>query len=101
MFCTDWDTPDGTAIRDFMHVTDLARGHIAALWTASDGKLQENFRTFNLGTGRGHAVMEVVTAMESVLGKPIARKAVGRGVGDVSSCVAMVGQELAWKPRNL
>ncbi|KAJ5469586.1 UDP-glucose 4-epimerase 5 [Penicillium diatomitis] len=74
MFGTDWETTDGTAVRDFIHVTDLARGHIAALSTASEGKLVENFRTFNLGTGSGNSVMEVLSTMESVISRPIPRK---------------------------
>ncbi|PWY70325.1 UDP-glucose 4-epimerase [Aspergillus sclerotioniger CBS 115572] len=100
MFGTDWDTEDGTAVRDFIHVTDLARGHIAALNTANGGKLVENFRTFNLGTGRGHSVMEVVNTMEAVSSKPIPRKAAGRRAGDVGSCVAVASRssdELEWK----
>lgn len=100
MFGTDWDTPDGTAVRDFIHVTDLARGHIAALATATKGELKENFRTFNLGTGNGNSVTDVVEAMETVSQKPIPRKAVGRREGDVGSCVAMAGrgqEELKWK----
>ncbi|KAI9927821.1 hypothetical protein ASPWEDRAFT_556501 [Aspergillus wentii DTO 134E9] len=100
MFGTDWDTEDGTAVRDFIHVTDLAQGHIAALSAANDGKLTENFRTFNLGTGRGHSVMEVVNAMESVSSKSIPRKAADRRAGDVGSCVAVATRsqdELQWK----
>lgn len=100
MFGTDWDTPDGTAVRDFIHVSDLARGHIAALAAATKGELLENFRTFNLGTGNGNSVTDVVEAMESVSEKPIPRKAVGRRAGDVGSCVAMAGRsegELRWK----
>ncbi|KAF9892843.1 hypothetical protein FE257_000432 [Aspergillus nanangensis] len=100
MFGTDWETEDGTAVRDFIHVTDLARGHIAALSTANDGKLVENFRTFNLGTGTGHSVREVVETMESVSSKHIPRKAAGRRAGDVGSCVAVATRsqdELQWK----
>lgn len=100
MFGTDWDTEDGTAVRDFIHVTDLARGHIAALSTANEGRLVENFRTFNLGTGRGHSVQEVVDAMESVSSKHIPRKAAPRRAGDVGSCVAVATrsqEELQWK----
>jgi UDP-glucose 4-epimerase len=103
MFGTDWDTTDGTAIRDFIHVTDLARGHIAALSTANEGKLAENFRTFNLGTGSGNSVLDVVTTMESVISKPIPRKAADRREGDVGSCVAVVDrsqQELQWKTQK-
>ncbi len=100
MFGTDWDTPDGTAVRDFIHVSDLARGHIAALATATKGELRENFRTFNLGTGDGNSVSDVVEAMETVSQRPIPTKAVGRREGDVGSCVAMAGRgqaELKWK----
>ncbi|KAJ5710856.1 UDP-glucose 4-epimerase [Penicillium malachiteum] len=100
MFGTDWETEDGTAVRDFIHVTDLARGHIAALSTANEGQLSENFRTFNLGTGWGHSVQEVVTTMETVASKPIPTKVAGRRPGDVGSCVAVVDRsqnELQWK----
>lgn len=99
IFGTDWDTEDGTAIRDFIHVTDLARGHVAALTTANDGKLVANFRSFNLGTGRGHSVLEVVNTMESVSSSHIPRKAAGRRPGDVGSCVAVATraeEELEW-----
>lgn len=100
IFGTDWDTEDGTAIRDFIHVTDLARGHIAALGAANEGKLRENFRTFNLGTGRGHSVLEVVNSMEAVSSKTIAKTAAGRRPGDVGYCVAVPSrshEELKWK----
>ncbi|KAH1590350.1 hypothetical protein KXW91_004350, partial [Aspergillus fumigatus] len=100
MFGTDWNTEDGTAVRDFIHVTDLARGHIAALSAANEGKLAENFRTFNLGTGRGHSVKEVVETMEEVSSKHIPRRAADRRAGDVGSCVAVATrsqQELNWK----
>lgn len=100
MFGTDWETADGTAVRDFIHVTDLARGHIAALSTATEGKLSENFRTFNLGTGSGSSVLEVVNTMETVIDRPIPRKAADRRAGDVGSCVAVADRsrdELNWK----
>jgi UDP-glucose 4-epimerase len=100
MFGTDWETEDGTAVRDFIHVSDLARGHIAALSSANEGKLCENFRTFNLGTGRGNSVMDVVSTMESVIEKPIPRRAAPRREGDVGACVAVVDrstEELRWK----
>lgn len=100
VFGTDWETEDGTAVRDFIHVTDLARGHIAALNAANDGKLRDNFRTFNLGAGYGHSVMEVVSAMEEVSSKHILVRATGRRPGDVGSCVAVATrshEELHWK----
>ncbi|KAJ5965941.1 UDP-glucose 4-epimerase 5 [Penicillium waksmanii] len=100
MFGSDWDTVDGTAVRDFIHVTDLARGHIAALSTANEGRLIENFRTFNLGTGCGNSVLDVVTTMEAVSSKPIARKEADRRPGDVGYCVAVADrsrEELKWQ----
>lgn len=111
MFGSDWSTPDGTAVRDFIHVTDLARGHIAALNAATSsstskhtgGGLKSNFRTFNLGTGQGNSVADVVGTMEAVSGKPIPVKAVGRRAGDVGSCVAMAGrseEELGWRTQK-
>jgi UDP-glucose 4-epimerase len=100
MFGTDWDTKDGTAVRDFIHVTDLAIGHIAALNAANEGRLHENFRTFNLGTGRGHSVLEVVQMMQEVSGRSIARRGAARRAGDVGYCVAVPERslhELQWK----
>lgn len=100
MFGTDWNTEDGTAIRDFIHVTDLARGHIAALSTANEGKLREKFRTFNLGTGSGHSVLDVVNTMQTVSSRSIPKRAAERRAGDVGSCVAVVDRslrELQWK----
>jgi len=101
VYGTDWNTPDGTAVRDFIHVTDVAKGHTAALSVAQTGRMQGgNFRTFNLGTGCGHSVMEVVAAMESVTQRPIPRRMAGRRAGDVGSSVASADRaanELGWK----
>ncbi|KAJ6157374.1 hypothetical protein N7470_004966 [Penicillium chermesinum] len=100
MFGSDWETKDGTAVRDFIHVTDLARGHIAALSTANAGKLAENFRTFNLGTGYGNSVMDVVNTMEAVSSQKIPKRVADRRKGDVGYCVAVADrsqQELQWK----
>lgn len=57
IFGTDWDTPDGTAVRDFIHVVDLARGHIAALAASAEGRIKAPFRAYNLGK---HALGQVV-----------------------------------------
>lgn len=99
----DWNTPDGTAIRDFIHVTDLARGHIAAMSAIQSGRIQEPYRTFNLGTGTGYSVLEVVTAMESASGCRIPQKIVNRRAGDVQSSVAAAARakvELGWETQN-
>ncbi|KAK0387066.1 hypothetical protein NLU13_5379 [Sarocladium strictum] len=98
VYGTDWDTPDGTAVRDFIHVSDLARGHLAALSTRMTG-----FQTFNVGTGSGHSVAEVVDAMQKASGKTIASVRTGRRDGDVGMCVADPSKamtELGWKPKK-
>ncbi|CAK41388.1 uncharacterized protein An12g10410 [Aspergillus niger] len=100
VYGTDWETPDGTAIRDFIHVSDVARGHTAALAAALAGQVKTNFRTFNLGTGRGHSVAEVVSAMEGVSHQSIPRRLAERRPGDVQECVAVPERaacELGWE----
>jgi UDP-glucose 4-epimerase len=100
IYGSDWDTPDGTPIRDFIHVTDVARGHTAALAAAREGRVRDGFRTFNLGTGRGHSVLELVQTLENVSGRMIPRRVVGRRAGDVGSCVASAERaavELGWR----
>ena len=99
VFGTDYDSKDGTAIRDFIHVTDLARGHIAALAKSSAGKIPESFRTYNLGTGSGHTVMDVVHAMEGASGNSVALRPAGRREGDIAASVAQARRahgELGW-----
>ncbi|KAI1027127.1 hypothetical protein LB504_007987 [Fusarium proliferatum] len=99
VFGTDWDTRDGTAIRDFIHVSDLARGHLAAL-AVEDG---QGFQTFNIGTGTGQTVYEVVDAMKTASGRDIPVLKVGRRQGDVGACVADPGRAMArlgWKPQK-
>ncbi|XRM43840.1 hypothetical protein ABZX51_006993 [Aspergillus tubingensis] len=100
VYGTDWATPDGTAIRDFIHVSDVARGHTAALAAALERKVKTNFRTFNLGTGRGHSVAEVVAAMEGVSHQDIPKRLADRRPGDVQECVAVPKRaacELGWE----
>ncbi|GMK54931.1 hypothetical protein CspeluHIS016_0115170 [Cutaneotrichosporon spelunceum] len=95
IFGSDWDTRDGTAVRDFIHVSDLARGHIAAL----DAKVDAPFRTFNLGTGTGTTVSEALGALEAASGRAIPAVRVPRREGDVGSCVAANSRattELGW-----
>lgn len=95
IFGSDWETRDGTAVRDFIHVSDLARGHIAAL----DAKVDEPFRTFNLGTGTGTTVAEAHDALEAASGRKIPAVLAPRREGDVGSCVAANARataELGW-----
>ena len=107
VFGVDWDTTDGSAIRDFIHVSDLARGHIAAVEATQQRAsfCGENgmFRVINLGTGSGHSVLEVVSAMEKASGSNVPLRFCGRRAGDVRSSVAATeraGTELGWRPRE-
>jgi UDP-glucose 4-epimerase len=93
----DYPTPDGTGVRDYIHVVDLARGHVKAL-----GKIEENpgIVTYNLGTGQGYSVLEMVRAFEKASGKQIACQIVGRRPGDIASCYAdpsKAAEELHWR----
>lgn len=93
----DYETPDGTGVRDFIHVVDLALGHIRAL-----EKLQENpgVVTYNLGTGRGYSVMEMIRAFSEASGREIKYRVTARRPGDIGCCYADPGlarKELGWK----
>ncbi len=97
IFGTDYDTVDGTGVRDYIHVMDLAAGHLAALRYVLQ---QDRSITVNLGTGRGNSVLEVVQAFERVTGIPIPREFGPRRTGDVASCYADVSlamRELGWQ----
>ncbi len=85
VFGSDYPTPDGTGVRDYIHVVDLARGHLAAL-----GRLDQltGVVPVNLGTGRGYSVLEVVAAFERASGRPVPYRVVGRRSGDVAACYA-------------
>jgi UDP-glucose-4-epimerase GalE len=99
IFGTDYPTPDGTAIRDYIHVQDLADAHIAALQRLQDGATS---LFVNLGTGHGHSVREVITSVEKVTGKKVPAKEVGRRAGDPPSLVAdasLAAKVLGWKAR--
>lgn len=85
VFGSDYDTPDGTGVRDYIHVVDLARGHIAALDAL---KARDASLTVNLGTGRGYSVLEVVKAFEAASGRKVPYELVARRPGDVASCFA-------------
>ncbi|RFU27098.1 hypothetical protein B7463_g9240, partial [Scytalidium lignicola] len=100
VFGTDYPTHDGTAVRDFIHVTDLACGHIAALTATQNGRVQKGFRTYNLGSGNGHSVFDIINAVEIVSSSKIAFRTVDRREGDVGICLAMPRRaeiELDWK----
>ncbi len=101
VFGNDYNTPDGTAIRDFIHVTDLAKAHVLALDRMLKGKQKSNFEFYNLGTGKGYSVLEAITSFERVTGVKVNYKIVGRRSGDIEKIYADTGMadvELGWKP---
>ena len=85
VFGGDYPTPDGTGVRDYIHVVDLARGHLAAL--AALGR-EPGVMTVNLGTGEGYSVLQMVQAFEAASGRPVPYEIVGRRPGDVAACYA-------------
>ena len=96
----DYDTPDGSAVRDYIHVVDLARGHVAAL-----GRLPAagTIETYNLGTGRGTSVLELIKAFEQACGKTLAYEIAPRRRGDIASCYAdasKAARQLGWQATN-
>ena len=100
VFGDDYPTPDGTCIRDYIHVVDLAKAHVVALNRLLQNKNKSNYETFNLGTGKGSSVLEVVQAFEKVSGEKLNYKIVGRREGDIISAYAdttKANEELGWK----
>ncbi|MGB5982473.1 MAG: UDP-glucose 4-epimerase GalE [Nonlabens sp.] len=100
VFGDDYPTRDGTAIRDYIHVVDLAKAHVAALKRLLDDKVESNYEVFNVGTGTGSTVLEVVQAFEKSTGKKINYKIVPRRSGDVIAAYAQtdkVNDTLGWK----
>jgi UDP-glucose 4-epimerase len=100
VFGDDYPTQDGTGVRDYIHVVDLAKAHIKAL-----ARLQSDFgiETYNIGTGQGYSVFEVLTAFQKVTGKKIPCKVVGRRAGDITACFAdpsRANKELNWTSKN-
>ena len=97
VFGNDYDTPDGTGVRDYLHVIDLAEGHVAALRHLLDGR---GSLTVNLGTGRGTSVLELIHAFERASGKPVPYEIVGRRPGDIAACWAdpsLAEQTIGWR----
>ncbi len=92
VFGNDWDTPDGTGVRDYIHVVDLARGHLAALEHASR---QSGAFTVNLGTGQGYSVLEMIRAFEKASGRPVPYQIVARRPGDIATCFSDPGHAAA------
>jgi UDP-arabinose 4-epimerase len=99
IFGTDYPTPDGTAIRDYIHVADLADAHLRALARLETG---EAALALNLGTGKGHSVREVIASVEKISGRKVPHTEVGRRAGDPPSLVAdarLAAEKLDWRPK--
>lgn len=95
VFGDDYDTPDGTGVRDYIHVVDLAKGHVAAL-----NHLTPGADVYNLGTGHGVSVLEIIKAFEKAAGKEIPYEIAARRPGDIAACYAdcdKANTELGWK----
>lgn len=97
VFGGDYPTPDGTGVRDYIHVTDLAEGHVAALEYL---RRESGLLTVNLGTGRGYSVLEMIKAFEKASGRPVPYTIVERRPGDVAACYAdpsLAEKLLGWR----
>jgi UDP-glucose 4-epimerase len=96
----DYPTPDGTGVRDYIHVVDLADGHVAALDYLNR---QGGLLTVNLGTGQGYSVLDMVKSFEQVSGRPVPYKIARRRDGDIAQCWAdprLAHQLLGWKSKR-
>ena len=99
----DYATPDGTAVRDYIHVVDLAKAHVVALKRLLENKNIEKVETFNLGTGTGSSVLEVINAFEKVSNTKLNYQIVGRRDGDITSAYAntdKANEILGWKAQS-
>lgn len=100
VFGNDYDTPDGTCLRDYIDVVDLAKAHVAAADRMTSGKMDERYEIFNIGTGKPVSVLELVTTFEKVNGLTLPYKIVGRRPGDVPAVWAdtsLANNMLGWK----
>lgn len=100
VFGSDYPTPDGTAVRDYIHVVDLAKAHVIALQRLLNKQNIDKVETFNLGTGTGSSVLEVIKAFEKVSGQKLNYQIVGRREGDITSAYANTDKAnsvLGWK----
>ena len=99
IFGNDYDTPDGTGVRDYIHVVDLALGHIAAIEECNESGVH----IYNLGTGRGYSVLEMIKAFEKACGKTLPYKICARRDGDIAACYACpdkAEKELKWTAKR-
>lgn len=105
VFGNDYPTPDGTPIRDYIHIMDLAKAHVAAIRRMTDGKMKKNFEIFNIGTGTGYSVFDVIKSFEKTSGVKLNYEIAPRREGDTIKVWAdpsFSNRELGWKAeRNL
>ncbi len=102
VFGDDYNTPDGSAVRDYIHVTDLAEAHVVAVQRLADGKQKSNFEFFNIGTGKGMTVLELIRTFEKVNGISLNYKIVARRAGDIEKIYAdtsLANRDLGWKAK--
>ncbi|MEM8938397.1 MAG: UDP-glucose 4-epimerase GalE [Bacteroidota bacterium] len=102
VFGADYDTPDGSCIRDYIHVVDLAKAHVVSLQRLLQNKAKEKYEVFNLGTGTGYSVLDIITTFEKTIGKKVNYKVVDRRPGDVEKIYAdtsFANHELGWKAK--
>lgn len=100
VFGTDYDTPDGSCIRDYLHVVDLAKAHVIALQRMLDGQNKTNYEVFNLGMGKGVSVLEAISAFEKATGVKLKYSVTDRRAGDIEKIWAdpsLANRELGWK----
>ncbi len=100
VFGNDYETKDGTCIRDYIHVTDLAKAHVIALKRLLENKNKDKYEVFNLGTGKGYTVLEVIKSFEKVTQKELPYKILERRAGDITAVyadTAYANNELGWK----
>lgn len=100
VYGNNYNTPDGSAIRDYIHVVDLAKAHVAAIQRLTENKAASNYEVFNIGTGKGSSVLEIIAAFESVTGQKLDYKIGDRRPGDVEQVYGDVkksNEVLGWK----
>ncbi len=103
VFGDDYNTPDGSCIRDYLHVTDLAKAHVAAIKRLLDNRNKDNFEVFNLGTGKGVSVLEMIKTFEKVNSLDLNYRITGRRAGDVEQVWAdttLANRVLGWKAES-
>ena len=100
VFGNDYDTPDGSCIRDYLHIVDLAKAHVTAVKRLIENKNKSNYEVYNLGTGKGVSVLEAIRSFERVTGIKLKYKITGRRAGDIEKIWAdpsLANRELGWR----